>query len=318
MQAFVVGSKDRIVNQFESLKKYVPFLSPAIKKHLISGKNVCAIDESVRGTRIDILATASIIGPIAAIALSLLLAAKVSAPAVIVAVVSATPGGVLLVSAFAVLSLAWFLPFYCLNTKDEALTEKAIGQEAVAQYQREDRPPEAAYLWLIKHIQAMELLFQQEKVDLGKRSNFPSYHGKGSSLLELSLSCDTIDTFALLWEKADAKQRKLAFLNCTSDMIFEKPKCITYLFNNKKIDVQTFSEQEQHRLLVCAGVGCIKYLVEYGFNLNAKNDQGQTILDRLIQSRSGEDHNESSRYNLECRIKMFQQYGATMHGLQGS
>src|ERR1700722_728039 len=123
-----------MIDHLGSLKKYVPFLSPAIKKTW-SG-NVCAIDETIRHTRNNILAAVSLLGPIAAIAFSILLATKVSAPAAIVAVVSVLPGSVLTAAIITGLFLSCFLPCFFLINKDEELTEKAINQEAVAQYQR--------------------------------------------------------------------------------------------------------------------------------------------------------------------------------------
>jgi hypothetical protein len=289
----LIKAQEKAIQQCANLKKYIPLLSPAIKKNW-NGKNVCEIDEKLAKSRIDLIAIASTLSPVALGALAMLVAAIIAAVPVLTAIVTVIPPALIALAIPIALALSWLGTFILISKWDANLTYKAIDQQAVAQYQKESLPDRSALEWIAKRKQALKLLFKQEEVDFTKTDNYPSKNK--STLLNHAFATDTVNTLALLWDNYSEEDQKQAFKQFVRSYLPHTPRCFTYLFEQNKISPDLFSEAEQNCLLLYANGQFFKLLLQQGFNKNARSEDGNTLLDKVMERLETKAYKESYRH----------------------
>lgn len=157
---------------------------------------------------------------------------------------------------------------------------------AIKQYLTFDTVPNEAFSWLLGDIERIKLLLENANIDLSKKNS------SDNTLIENAFVLAKTEIFSLLWGHSKDKDKVKAFINCIVASInfhihlnTDYAKIISVLFESKKINADMFTENEQYILLK---KGCeepslffVKKFLGLGFNINAKNEKGESFLEEI-------------------------------------
>lgn len=146
------------------------------------------------------------------------------------------------------------------------------------------------FKWVLNDKERVKLLLESKNLDLTKL-NFDR------TLLELSIWSQDLEIFSMIWNRSSEKDKSNFFLKCMElkrNNYYSFPeysvmydKTIRYLIDNKKISPSLFTESEQHNILLFnyysddTHLIFIKDLLNLGFNINAKDQTGESRLSML-------------------------------------
>lgn len=151
---------------------------------------------------------------------------------------------------------------------------------------------------LPKEILALEMMnkledsFEIDRNNVLNENNLqtiaPYLSGSKKMLIKVS-NYHNVEIGLLLWDKANDDEKKEAFIH--SFVVHENPKLAITLMKNKKVSANMFTEEEQYEIFYTnllqfrsefTTPECIHKLIEIGFNISAKNSEGENIRDALI------------------------------------
>lgn len=229
----------------------VPFVSPAMNG------NLCEIDRKIVASRISPITGIAIINAIAVMVLACL-AADLLAGTALAAAVSVLPGGLLVLSIFAIFFITLVSTAFGLAALDDWLTKRAIDKVAVTKFMEKTQVPYEAALWIIKRPQLVQVLLEQPGVDLAKQI----YGHK--NIFQMALRKGGIEVCDLLWEKMTFGDQKQVF-DLSSENV--RGALGSGLCSNERVELKSRLEKFQKLALEEEKKACTQFI--FGINASA-------------------------------------------------